>query len=168
MTYAPFAISGFLATLLLSGCTRRPGLSTKTIDTASYALDGGKVKAQAHLAISSQNAQGRLLLSVTLLPELAPGVGGEVKATYETSVATPKGPFTLRDLSYSNYLVTNDTTHYLLHFTRSSDGTLTRTRTGGYSGTFGGSYDGKAPFLAEVFVLEGYFKDVHLVPNRQE
>lgn len=157
-----------LFSLLLSACVgQRPPLSAT--NKASYALDGEEQPAQVRFALDPQSTGGTLLAYVTLSPGSPRVAAGYVEATYEASFAQPRGPYQLRDLTYT-YALASDTTHpYVLHFRHDAHGTLTQTRTGIYQGTFAGRYDGRtAGLLAEVFTLRGQFEHTGPVSNLRE
>lgn len=155
----------FLASLLLSACaSQRAALSAPA--TASYNLDGEETRAQVRFALDPQSPGGTLLVYVTLSPGSPHVAAGYVEATYEASFAQPRGPYHLRDLTYT-YSLVSDTTHpYVLHFMLNAQGTLTQTKLGSYRGTFFGHYDREtAGLLAEVFTLCGQFRYAGPVTN---
>jgi hypothetical protein len=157
-----------LFSFLLSACvSQRPPLSAPA--KASYSLDGEEKRAQVRFALDPQSTGGTLLAYVTLSPGSPRVAAGYVEATYEASFAQPRGPYQLRDLTYT-YSLASDTTHpYVLHFMHAAQGTLTQTRTGSYQGTFAGRYDGQAArLLAEVFTLRGQFEHTGPVSNLRE
>lgn len=164
----PYFPLSCLASFLLAACvSQRAPLAA--IAPARYSLDGEEERAQVRFALDPQSTGRTLLAYVTLSPGSPHVVAGYVEATYEASFAQPRGPYHLRDLTYTYALASDTTRPYVLHFMLNAQGTLTQTKAGSYRGTFAGHYDGRtAGLLAEVFNLHGQFGYAGPVTNLRE
>lgn len=159
--------SGLLLLCPLLACAQRMQIPAGASNAACYSAEGVEVRTnKVWITKDPQSTGGTIILYVNL--GQWPDHYSFYQVSYETSAATPEGPFVFKELNYI-YYSPNDTIHQTIEqYPVKAGGNISRTKTGGYSGSFAGSYDSEAHNLTKAYRVYGIFSEVRTVRTIRE
>jgi hypothetical protein len=148
-----------LVLLLATACSPRLHFQDGAFDQGRYSLAGQttQVPAKAFLNLAGPGGTDEVNIQLNRYP-LAVGQGILV-VTYDKPGAKPESAYRLRRISYTFNRPADDTA-YNVQYNQRTQGTLTRLKGGGYSGTFRGTFNGFGTEGGESSEVVGAFINV--------